>query len=123
MTALRVSVLGINNVLPSVKACMFGSFTLTWAEAMPDSAKKLNGLHISDVLPIIDIEAEKGQSASESTQTWRAAHKEFTSGNPHREFIMAMGSSHKVMADQPDLVVKSILKMIETVRGKQTSAK
>jgi hypothetical protein len=30
---------------------------------------------------------------------------------------MAMGSSHKVMADQPDFVVKSILKMIETVRG------
>jgi hypothetical protein len=36
---------------------------------------------------------------------------------------MAMGSSHKVMVDQPDLVVNSILKMIETVRGKQASAK
>jgi len=36
---------------------------------------------------------------------------------------MAMGSSHKVMADQPDLVVTSILKMIETVRQNQTGAK
>jgi hypothetical protein len=67
--------------------------------------------------------AEKGQNTPESTQTWREAHKQFTSGNPHRESVMAMGSSHKVMADQPDLVVSSILKMIETVRGKQTCAK
>jgi pimeloyl-ACP methyl ester carboxylesterase len=96
---------------------------IPWAEAMPDTAKRVNGLHVSDVLPIIDIEAEKGQNTPESTQTWREAHKQFTSGNPHREFVMAVGSSHKVMADQPDLVVKSILKMIETVCGKQTGAK
>jgi pimeloyl-ACP methyl ester carboxylesterase len=103
------------------KAPDLAKVAIPWAEAMPNTAKKLNGLNISDVLPIIDIEAEKGQNTPESTQTWRAAHKQFTSGNPHREFIMAMGSSHKVMADQLDLVVKSILKMIETVRGKPSA--
>jgi pimeloyl-ACP methyl ester carboxylesterase len=105
------------------KAPDLAKVAIPWAEAMPDTAKKVNALRVSDVLPIIDIEAEKGQNTPESTQTWREAHKQFTSGNPHREFVMAMGSSHKVMADQPDLVVKSILKMIETVRGKQTGAK
>ena len=105
------------------KAPDLAKVAIPWAEATPDTAKKVNALRVSDVLPIIDIEAEKGQNTPESTQTWREAHKQFTSGNPHREFVMAMGSSHKVMADQPDLVVNSILKMIETVRGKQAGAK
>ena len=105
------------------KAPELAKVAIPFAEAMPDTAKKVNALRVSDVLPIIDIEAEKGQNTPESTQTWREAHKQFTSGNPHREFVMAMGSSHKVMVDQPDLVVKSILKMIETVRGTPTGAK
>jgi pimeloyl-ACP methyl ester carboxylesterase len=105
------------------KAADLAKVAIPWAEAMPDTAKKVNALRVSDALPIIDIEAEKGQNTPESTQTWREAHKQFTSGYPHREFIMAMGSSHKVMADAPDLLVKSILKMIETVRGKQTDTK
>jgi pimeloyl-ACP methyl ester carboxylesterase len=105
------------------KAPDLAKVAIPWAEAMPDTAKRVNALRVSDALPIIDIEAEKGQNTPESTQTWREAHKQFTSGNPRREFIMAMGSSHKVMVDQPDLVVNSILKMIETVRGKQASAK
>jgi len=105
------------------KAPDLAKVAIPFAEAMPDTAKKVNTLRVSEVLPIIDIIAEKGQNSPESTQTWRQGHKQFTSGNPRHEFVMAMGSSHKVMADQPDLVVKSILKMIETVHGKQTGAK
>lgn len=89
---------------------------------MADSAKRVNAVHISETLSLIDIEAEKGQNAPESMRIWREARKQFTSGNPHREFVMAVGRSHKVMADQPDLVVNSILKMIGTVRESHTGA-
>ena len=47
---------------------------------------------------------------------WRKAHVELTANNPHREYILAVGSSHKVMHDKPDLVIQAILKMIEKTK-------
>jgi pimeloyl-ACP methyl ester carboxylesterase len=99
------------------KAPDLAKVAIPWAEAMPATANKVNSLRVSETLPIIDIKAEKGQNTPDSAKIWLDAHKQFTSGNPHRELVMAMGSSHKVMADQPDLVVNSILKMVETVRN------
>jgi pimeloyl-ACP methyl ester carboxylesterase len=90
---------------------------IPYAEAMPETAKTVNGLRVADSLPIIDIVAEKGQNNKDSAKIWRAAHEQFTAGAAHRELVTAAGSSHKVMKDQPGLVVSSILKMIEIVKA------
>ncbi|WP_266171314.1 alpha/beta fold hydrolase [Dyella subtropica] len=90
---------------------------IPWAEAMPETAKKVDSIRVSATIPIVDIVAEKGQNDPESTQIWRGAHMAFTANNPHREYLFAAGSSHKVMIDKPDLVVEAIEKMVEKSKG------
>ena len=86
---------------------------IPWAEALSQTAKRIDAVRVSDTLPIIDIVAEKGQNSPESAKIWREAHTEFTANNPRRQFVLAVGSSHKVMSDQPELVVKAILQLLE----------
>jgi pimeloyl-ACP methyl ester carboxylesterase len=90
---------------------------IPYAEALPATAARINGMRVSPRLPITDIVAEKGQNNEESARIWRDAHAAFTANNPHREHVLAVGSSHKVMADQPDLVVAAILRMIAKTTG------
>jgi pimeloyl-ACP methyl ester carboxylesterase len=90
---------------------------IPYAEALPVTAARINGMRVSPALPIIDIVAEKGQNNEESARIWRDAHAAFTANNPHREHVLAVGSSHKVMAEQPDLVVAAILRMIAKTTG------
>jgi pimeloyl-ACP methyl ester carboxylesterase len=90
---------------------------IPYAEALPATAARINRMRVSPTLPIIDIVAEKGQNNEESARLWRDAHAAFTANNPHREHVLAVGSSHKVMADQPDLVVAAILRMIAKATG------
>ena len=89
---------------------------IPWAEVMPQTAGEINALDVSETLPIIDIAAEKGQSDPESAKVWRSAQLAFTTGHAARSFVLAEGSSHKVMVDKPDLVVDSILAMLKRVR-------
>jgi pimeloyl-ACP methyl ester carboxylesterase len=89
---------------------------IPWAEAMPDTAVRVDGIRVSPTLPIIDIVAERGQNSETSTRIWRDAHTAFTANNPHREYVLAVGSSHKVMVDQPELVVGAILQMIANTK-------
>ncbi len=98
------------------KAPQLAKVAIPWAEAMPETAQKLDAIQVSSSLPIIDIVAENGQSSPETTQIWRKAHAEFTANNPNRESVLAAGSSHKVMADKPDLVVQAILKMLGKIK-------
>lgn len=88
---------------------------IPWAEALPATVKRIDEVAVPTGLPIIDIVAENGQNTPESTQVWRDAHRAFTDGQPTRELVLAAGSSHKVMKDQPDLVVASIVKMLGKV--------
>jgi pimeloyl-ACP methyl ester carboxylesterase len=88
---------------------------IPWAEAMPLTARKINALKVREDLPIIEIVAEKGQSDPESARTWHAAQQAFAAGHPTRTFVLAEGSSHKIMADKPDLVVNSIETMIQKI--------
>jgi pimeloyl-ACP methyl ester carboxylesterase len=89
---------------------------IPFAEALPETSKRIDAIRISDILPVIDIVAENGQNTPTSRQIWRNAHIEFTANNPHREYILAAGISHKVMRDKPKLVVEAILKMIEKTK-------
>ncbi len=97
------------------KAPDLAKVAIPWAEAMPRTAAEVNALEVSERLPIIDIVAEKGQSDPDSAKVWREAHVAFTTHHPQRTFVLAQGSSHKVMIDKPDLVVGSILDMLRRV--------
>ncbi|WP_158628913.1 alpha/beta fold hydrolase [Dyella choica] len=99
------------------KAPALAKVAIPFAEAMPATAKEINAIRVPATLPIIDIVAEKGQKDPASARIWQDAHKQFTGDNPHREHVLAMGSSHKVMLDQPDLVVKAILSMLQKTKA------
>lgn len=89
---------------------------IPWAEALTATVKRIDEVRIPPGLPIIDIVAERGQSSPDSARIWRDAHTAFAAGEPSRESILAAGSSHKVMVDKPELVVDSIVKLLERVR-------
>lgn len=99
------------------KAPDLAKVAIPWAEAMPQTARELNVLTLPESLPIIEIAAENGQTDPDSATTWRSAQLAFVAGHPSRTFVLAKGSSHKVMADQPDLVVDAIRKMVGKVRS------
>jgi pimeloyl-ACP methyl ester carboxylesterase len=88
---------------------------IPWAEALPQTAHEINALEVPDDIPIIEIAAEKGQTDPDSARTWRAAQIAFVNGHPARSFVLAEGSSHKVMNDKPDLVVSEVRNMIRRV--------
>jgi len=112
LAAMRAQYAEIREQAPAM-----AKVAIPFAEAMLETAKTINTLRMADSLPVIDIVAEKGMNDPDSARIWRAAHQQFTAGAAHRELVMAMGSSHKVMLDQPELVMNSILKMIETVKA------
>lgn len=97
------------------KAPDLAKVAIPWAEALPQTAREVNETSVSERLPIIDIVAENGQSDPDSAKVWRSAHVAFTDHHPARAFVLAEGSSHKVMVDKPDLVVSSILAMLQRV--------
>jgi pimeloyl-ACP methyl ester carboxylesterase len=99
------------------KAPDLAKVAIPWAEALPATLKRLDSLVVSDTLPVIDIVAEKGPDDPESAQLMRDAHDRFTANHSHREHLLAVGSSHKVMVDKPDLVVDAVLKMIATTEA------
>ena len=88
---------------------------IPWAEALPQTAHEVNALKLPESLPIIEIVAEKGQTDPDSARTWHAAQTAFVSGHPARSYVLAEGSSHKIMKDKPDLVVESVRTMIGRV--------
>ncbi|WP_266160086.1 alpha/beta fold hydrolase, partial [Dyella silvatica] len=47
---------------------------IPWAEAMPATAARVDGLRLAESLPIVDIVAEKGRDNPASQQVWRNAH-------------------------------------------------
>jgi len=100
------------------KAPGLAKVAIPWAEAMPATAKRVDSLNVPDALPIEDVVAEKGRDNAVSAQIWMDAHKAFTANHPHREYIFAKGSSHKVMLDKPDLVVDAIVRMLAQVKGR-----
>jgi pimeloyl-ACP methyl ester carboxylesterase len=111
MVAMRAQYKEIREQAPEL-----AKVAIPFAEALAETAKRVDAIRTSDTLPIIDIVAENGQDNPTSKQIWRDAHVTFTANNPHRDYILAIGSSHKVMRDKPDLVVEAILKMLEKTK-------
>lgn len=86
---------------------------IPFMEAYPMSIAHLDAAKIPLHLRIIDIVAEHTVSNTVHTaEIWYKAHNEFVANNKSREKILAIGSSHKVIKDQPELVVTAIVRMI-----------
>jgi pimeloyl-ACP methyl ester carboxylesterase len=98
------------------KAPALAKVAIPWAEALPATVQQLDNLHIPSNLPIIDIVAENSQDSQEKNKLWHQTHRDFTAGHPSREFILAAGSSHKVMIDKRELVIDAIKRMLERVK-------
>jgi pimeloyl-ACP methyl ester carboxylesterase len=81
---------------------------IPWAEALPKTTQRVDGVALPASLPIIDIVAENGQNSPTSAAVWQEAHKRFVGANPNRTYILAEGSSHKVMNDKEPMVLDAI---------------
>ncbi|HET7504722.1 MAG TPA: alpha/beta hydrolase [Kofleriaceae bacterium] len=97
------------------KAPELAKVAIPWAEALTATVKRIDEVRVAASLPIIDIVAEHGQNSEDSARVWRDAHVAFTANQPSREYILAAGSSHKVMVDKPALVVEAIVRMLAKV--------
>lgn len=96
------------------KAPALAKVAIPWAEALPATMQQLDNLQLPSNLPIIDIVAENSQDGQDKNKLWHQTHRDFTAGHPSREFILAAGSSHKVMIDKKDLVIDSIKRMLDS---------
>ncbi|MCP3100463.1 alpha/beta fold hydrolase [Myxococcus sp. K15C18031901] len=85
---------------------------IPWAEALPVTVERIDHVALPVSLPIIDVVAEAGQNSPESAAVWREAHQKFVGSNPNRTYVLAKGSSHKVMNDGEPLVLDSIVTLI-----------
>lgn len=85
---------------------------IPWAESLPKTAQRIDNVALPISLPIIDIVAENGQNNPASTAIWREAHKRFVGSEPNRTYILAAGSSHKVMNDKEPAVLDAIMTIL-----------
>ena len=99
-----------------IQAPALARVAIPFAEKFAITNQHIDTLRISNTLPIIDIVAGHGQKDPAAQAIWQDAHAKFVKGNPKREEIVAPDSKHKVMEDDPGLVVKAILKMIAQTR-------
>jgi pimeloyl-ACP methyl ester carboxylesterase len=98
------------------QAPQLAKVAIPFAESMPATAARINALQVPAALPIIDIVAEHGQTQPQSARLWLAAHQAFDAASPHREYLLASGSSHKVMLDRPALVESAITRLVRQLR-------
>jgi pimeloyl-ACP methyl ester carboxylesterase len=69
-------------------------------------------------IPVIDIVAERTLfDGTADADRWRACHKEFVSGSPQRQGIVAHGSGHYVFISDPELVTAAIVRAYAGVAG------
>ncbi|WP_224372142.1 alpha/beta fold hydrolase [Hyalangium versicolor] len=90
---------------------------IPWAEALPKTTQRVDGVSLPESLPVIDIVAENGQNSPESTAVWREAHRKFVGSSPSRTYVLATGSSHKVMKDKEQVVLDAIMTVIGRAGG------
>lgn len=82
-------------------------------KAYPDTVKRVKAAPVPASLPVIDIVAEKSWGdTDEENAAMRRAHDAFVAASPAREQIVATGSGHYVMRDQPKLVIGAINKLL-----------
>jgi len=87
-------------------------------EAYPDTAKRVRAAVYPAALPTIDIVAEHSWGDSdEENAAMRRVHDAFVAASPARTAVVAVGSGHQVMKDQPQIVIDAIAQIIRRVRS------
>jgi pimeloyl-ACP methyl ester carboxylesterase len=84
--------------------------------AYPDTVAAVRAAPPPAAMPIFDIVAEKSWGDSDAENAvLRKGHDEFVAASPARMQVVAAGSGHYVMRDQPQLVIDAIARMIRLV--------
>jgi pimeloyl-ACP methyl ester carboxylesterase len=85
--------------------------------AYPDTVRRMRAVAFPPALPTIDIVAERSWGdTDEDNAAMRRVHAAFVAASPARVAVLATGSGHHVMRDQPELVVDAITRMLRTIR-------
>ena len=85
--------------------------------ALPETARRVRAVSLPPRLPVIDIVAETTWvEAPEEVAAMRREHAAFTAASPAREAVLARGSGHYVMRDNPELVIDAIARLVDRVR-------
>jgi len=82
--------------------------------AYPETVRRLRAVPFPPALPTIDIVAEHSWGdTDEENAAMRRVHAAFVAASPSRAALLATGSSHNVMRDQPALVIDAIARMLQ----------
>jgi pimeloyl-ACP methyl ester carboxylesterase len=82
-------------------------------EAYPATSKRVQKVKISNELRFIDIQAEHSwPSGPEQLSYIKGVHTKFAAGSEHRTTVQAIGSSHNVPRDRPDVIIQAIADML-----------
>jgi pimeloyl-ACP methyl ester carboxylesterase len=85
--------------------------------AYPDTVRRMRAVTFPPALPTIDIVAERSWGdTDEDNAAMRRVHAAFVAASPARAAVLATGSGHHVMRDQPELVIDAITRMLRTIR-------
>lgn len=88
-------------------------------KAYPETVKRLRQVPLPPQLPVIDIVAEHSWGDTDAdNEAMRKAHAAFVAASPTRRAVVATGSGHNVMHDQPEVVLDAIARMVRTVRSR-----
>ena len=98
-----------------IEAPNLARVAIPFAEKYAATNQTIDAIRIPKTLPVIDIVAGRGRPEPAAQEAWEKAHADFAAMQPNRQEILAVRSTHKVMDDNPDLIVAAILKMVAQV--------
>jgi pimeloyl-ACP methyl ester carboxylesterase/enamine deaminase RidA (YjgF/YER057c/UK114 family) len=83
---------------------------LAVAESFSERSRAFNKVSWPTTFPIINILAEKTpfNDAVPPAQWWRDGQARFASGAVNRRLVVAEGSSHDIVVDRPDVILRAI---------------
>ena len=87
---------------------------LSTAESFVETSAAFHQAAWPDAVPATVIVSEKTplDGSPEDAQRWRDAAALFVAAGPHRTLVTAEGSSHDVLKDRPELVLKKVETMV-----------
>lgn len=87
-------------------------------EAFGETVNLMRKIDFPQNIPVIDIVAgSPTHRTSEENKNWRLVHENFTNTSPSRKLIIAKGSGHNIMTDNPQLLIDEIQKLIKNIQN------
>lgn len=82
----------------------------------PLALEKVRGYELPREMPVLIITAG---NAPFNSAIWRKCHEEMVMNSPIHKLIVAEGCGHDIMTENPELVLRSIIELADTIRQKQ----